>query len=433
MITRSKAKILGLFFLIFAFPFVFPSKSYGYTGSCPDSMDPTERLECLNNEYSDLSDSASQLESAIDSEQSTQQTLEQQIIYATNKIKALIIEIGKLETDIERNNVEIIIIGNEIDEIQGNIDTLTQEINLLETSMIETTKAGYKMTFVSPIELLLGSGNFDSMLRKMKYIAQVKERDRDMLSNMSLSKGNLEAEEDLLIEKRAEVQELRNKTEEERSSLIAQNVALEEQKSYQQALIIESRNNQEEYTQSLDEKYAAINAITLEIAKTITATGGGAEYVGYVPSGALIGYMGNTGLSTGAHLHFCINDGNPHYLYGYFWGTVDPFDQLQIGPDYYKIIPWFNPSTWLWEDFYEYYIYSRNIQVPILTIGSNKPYLTQDWHQGLCIDMSSQAGYNAPIVSVMAGDLTRGVDGYGGQWAKIVHPNGWVTTYLHLQ
>jgi hypothetical protein len=252
----------------------------------------------------------------------------------------------------------------------------------------------------------------------MKYIASIKDRDRQMLTNMSLSKDELESEENQLIEDRAEVQGLRNETEERREELKNENDNLRSQTVQQQNLLLDSRNNEELYSSQLKAVFAERNAVTEEIVKSIQETGGGAEYIGYVPAGTIIGMMGNSGYSFGAHLHFCISDsGNS------FYGTIDPFTQLRMGPDWYRI----------WGGLVHWYVYSNKIVCPVGTVGSNKPYLTQDWHMGACVDISNQAGYSTPIYSVMEGELTRGIDYYGGKWAQIEHPNGWITTYLHLQ
>ncbi|MFH1547324.1 MAG: hypothetical protein ABIC57_02455 [bacterium] len=420
MNERVKKIIPALLFSLIFFLVLLRGKSYAYTGSCSTSLTPQERLECLNDEYVALSEEKASLENAIASEQQSQQSLSQQIQYLSYLIQKTEITISELELDIERNNIEIIILGEEIDELQVSIDTLTQEINILEDAMRERTKTGYKMSLISPLELILGSNNFETMLRKMKYIASIKEKDRQVLSEMSQSKTQLENEEDKLISDRAEVQAIRNETEEQRTELAQQKENLISQTAQQQNLLAESIKNEQSYSSELEATFSSINALTSEIAKAIVATGGSGTYVGYVPQGAVIGYMGDTGLAYGAHLHFCINNGTKYPGYSYFWGNIYPFPSyLTLGPDWYKEIPTFK----------YYYVRSKSMRVPL----AGNVYWTQDYHQGLCIDMSTTLGKGAPVYSAWAGDLTRGVDIYGGKWALIEHSNGWVTTYLHLQ
>ncbi len=424
--TKSPAlKIaIALFFILSSFLVLNsqfePKPTFAYSGSCPESMSPSERLECLNDEYVQLSQEKSNLEGAISSEQQSQQSLTQQIEYLSYLIQKTEITISELEVDIERNNVEIILLGEEISELQVSIDTLTQEINKLEEAMKERTKLGYKMTFISPLELILGSNDFESVLRKMKYIARIKERDREMLTQMSISKQQLVSEENKLIEDRAEVQELRNETEDQRAELTRQSDNLIQQTAQQQNLLAESIKKEQQYSTDLEATFSEINSLTAEISKAIAATGGSGTYEGYISKGAVIGYMGDTGLAFGAHLHFCINNGTPYPGYSYFWGNVYPFPTyLKLGPDIHDYVG----------SFPRYYVRSNSMQVPL----AGNVYWTQDYHQGLCIDMSTTLGTGAPVYSAWAGELTRGIDGYGGKWAMIEHSNGWVTTYLHLQ
>jgi len=73
-----------------------------------------------------------------------------------------------------------------------------------------------------------------------------------------------------------------------------------------------------------------------------------------------------------------------------------------------------------------------------LPIAGPTVIMSQNYHQGKAIDLISykfdrSVNFGAPIYAVMEGTLYKAVDGYGGEYAYIRHPNGWTSCYLHLQ
>ena len=113
------------------------------------------------------------------------------------------------------------------------------------------------------------AADFETLMRKMKYIIEVKKKDRNVLSDMSVSKNHLEDEEEILEEKREEVQTKRNEIESERAELAEERKNLESQKAQQQVLLAQSQQREQEYLAQLEDTRAQQSALDSQIAELI--------------------------------------------------------------------------------------------------------------------------------------------------------------------
>jgi murein DD-endopeptidase MepM/ murein hydrolase activator NlpD len=133
--------------------------------------------------------------------------------------------------------------------------------------------------------------------------------------------------------------------------------------------------------------------------------------------------MGNSGLSTGDHLHFSLNNGSGD-LCG---GNISILSGYFIQGEGSWLVGW---DGWRWP-----YMYAGSLPLPI---SGPHVIMSQNYHHGTSIDLISyKADYSknwgAPIYAVKEGQLYKGTDQYGGHYAYILHPNGWRSCYLHLQ
>lgn len=394
-------------------------KATAYETTCPDWMSDQECLDFLQEQAQQIANEKNNLNTSIDAENFEQMSLSQQIAYLASKVTETELEIAEKEIDIEKKNVEIRILGNDILDLQNSIDTLTQEINNLEDIMTNRTQASYKMTFISPLEVVLDSRNFETMMRRMKYLMEAKKKDRELLSDMAVSKDQLEEEEEILNEKRAEIQTKRNDIEAQMAELAEDRKNLESQQAQQQVLLAESQRREQELLALLEKTRETQDALDEAITQKINEMWESGELGDgvYIPAGTRIGGMGNTGLSTGPHLHFSIDDGNSSICYG----NISPWSgYLTKGPDYWAI----GTYGWIY-----YYVRAQSIHTPL----AGTMILTQDHHQGKSIDIVSLDGIGASVYSVLSGTYWHGQDQYGGKFAFIEHSDGKITCYLHLQ
>lgn len=399
-------------------------KVEAYETSCPEYMTNSQCLAYLQEQAALIAQQKNNLEYSIGAEDLEQASLYQQISYLATQIEETELNIAEKELQIEKKNVEMNLLGEEIAELQNSIDTLTQEINVLEDTMEKRTKTSYKMTLMSPLEMLLDSQNLETLMRKMKYVIEAKKKDRELMADMSISKNHLANEEEILDEKRGEVQKKRNEVESKRADLAREQKNLEEQKGQQQSLLAQSQQREQQYLAQLENTRAQQSSLDAQISELIAKMWESGELAseGYIGAGTPIGLMGTTGCSTGAHLHFAINNGAGHPTYWYFYGNISPWGgYLTKGPD--SAGP--GGGGWIY-----YYIRSGSFQLPL----AGPVVITQDFHQGMAVDLVSLQGAGATVFSAHEGTLTRGTESIcGGKFAVIEHPSGYVTGYLHLQ
>jgi hypothetical protein len=446
-----KIKRVGITILVLLFSFVCFWGLSGYyekpvfaEASCPSDIDE-DSLECLDylrEQLGKLKGQQGVIQKQLEQEEYQQLSLNEKIVYTNNQIAQTENSIKSLEVEIAAQNIEISLLEKSIQDKEDNISVLGQEISTLEGAVNKRVAESYKYSFIGPLELFLDVRNLSSILRKTKYLTITRTQDRMHLAEFTQKAKKLKTEETLLSEEKAQLQVSRNRIEAEKIQLAETKKVLSAQKSERERLLAESKAKEAELLATYQANIKRVADLDKAIINYINTHQSEVVDEGWVTTGMAIGRMGNTGLSSGAHLHFGLNSGKKYVIggfnWGYFYSDINLFagGYLVKGPD--SFLQWGPPCSWgtpcpWWSPL----IYAGSTRVPL---SGNYILMTQDDHQGHAIDLvpysQNALGYKidgAPVYPIMAGQLYKGVDGYGGKYAIVYHENGMVSVYLHLQ
>lgn len=332
------------------------------------AVDYRAQIETLNNQISQyqtqaesLHQHAESLQEALDGITAEKNALQAQIDLNTVKVEQLTADIAANEAKLERQKQAL---SKTIAQIYVNGSTSAIEILASSKSVGD---------YVSSQEVR------NSVRNQMKLAMDEVKRLREELE------GQKKAVEDLLATQRAQREQLAQK-EQEQASLVAKTRG--EEAAYQ-ALVT-----------SLEDQRAAAEAA---LAASLSSGSYKIAPAGFVKSGGIVGGVGNTGLSTGAHLHLEVRTG----------GSVT------------------NPSP---------YIHTDPIDMPPGYIS--QPYGNPDsmYRSGYHPGTDYATYHGAPIYAIDSGNLYRGCSDqmlgtYGnpyGYVAIVEHANGALSVYAHM-
>ena len=351
-----------------------------------------------------------ELKKQIKDTQNQQKTLASQIIYMESQI-----ELTGLQID-ETNSRLTTLAQNIVDTIE-KLNTAEQKFDHMVYVKDTRVRKIYKESYIGPLEVILSSENVNDLLIKQKYSDAVHRSDVNLMTQLRETRDNIETEKQELEKKKVEEENLK-------SSLVGKQNSLANQKAQRAYLLEVTKNDEATYQAMLAQAKS-------EQASILAALGGGGVIIGPVTKGQLISFQGNTGCTTGTHLHF---------EYRINGGAVDPAGYINNGtlgrPEslpapYFPTLGQYNSNPSYW--------YSVGITQPF---GANPNSFNYGSQGHPAIDMT--AGYKAPIYAAKAGTARLIVDNnsYGcpsAYWhppAKgivIDHPDGTKTLYWHIQ
>jgi len=315
----------------------------------------------------------------------------------SRELKRNSIEYSIKEQKIKQTELEIISINEKIKKLTDEISQLNLSIDQLTLYLIERIKQSYRLSKKLPPYAFIFSNSFNDYLNQYKYISVVQLNNRQ-----NIEKDETLRQESEKLKHQLSVEQNQKKLEEEK--LIDQKNELIAQKTAKSKLLATTKND--------ESTYQRLKSIAEQELATILA----AKFTGKrdVKKGDVIGIMGNTGFSKGAHLHFGLYNlkESDYIIDNKKWQYVNDIDPM----DYIKSNRW-----------------PFNGDIDITQSRGKTPFshwYSDDFHHG--IDMVS---INTAVLAVNDGVayVYRNASSSLGNHVKIFHPDGKMTLYLHLQ
>lgn len=304
--------------------------------------------------------------------------------------------INRLQAQIDASEARISQLNGEIEQLRIQIKEAEIELEKQKDLLSQSIKAMYVSGEITEVEMLATSDDLSEFFDAQQYQESVRSKIKSTLDKITKLKLELSTKRELVkanLTEQITVQEQIESQQAEKNRILSLNQA--EQDDLEQK--IQANNGR---IAELKKKQAEAEAA---LARALFNGSYRIANVGPVAGGAVVGSIGNTGLSSGPHLHLEVRTAN---------GAVDPSPYIQN-------MPVGIPPAWV----------SQGYGVP------NSLYYS-GYHRG--IDYA--AGGGAPIYAIASGQLYRGCSNLMlgtsnndyGYVAIIEHIDGTRSVYAHM-
>lgn len=280
-----------------------------FTSFVPVFASTEDDLEEVQKELAEIRKKQQELDAKYD-EQSALSSKYGAEIYTLN------VEIQKLELQMQEKQLVI-------DELGIQIDLLEQEIEHTKEKIIETEafiadlqeETDQRLadmyldikSFDNSINMVFATQGSGDFVKEGLYREALQEETNEKLDKLALEKENLEKEREKLSNDRIKVEEDKVLLEEERALLESGQTVLAQKRNAYESMKRDSDTSAAalalEY-ELLSEEEKKLQAELEYLKQQIFNEVGKIPSGEYVAEGTIIGYEGNTGVSTGNHLHF---------------------------------------------------------------------------------------------------------------------------------
>src|SRR3989344_4831866 len=222
----------ALFSILF---FYFLTLSIPTNAGCTDYFSCNKEIERVKKEISRL--------------QGEENSLKNQIAYLDNQIYLS-------ELEIQSREAEIKLLSGDIGDLSIRLERIGNFLDYQEEIFTNRARLAYASDQLSSFDIVLGAGNLDDALRRIKYLRVLEDQDVQALSDMRDTRASFNDQKKTLENEKADVEQLKKEVEEQKAGLISQ------QNSKRQFLA-ETRGEEASYRnllKHLEEEQAAILA-----------------------------------------------------------------------------------------------------------------------------------------------------------------------------